>query len=103
MRVGARAFARLGWRVGGGAWTVGGRWGMGRGGALPERPAGSSWGGGGGAWASGPLDPAALLGVGGARLGLDAGEEGLGGLVVGVLGDELAAEGFGEDGLVEVY
>jgi hypothetical protein len=33
---------------------------------------------------------------------LDAGEEGLGGLVVGVLGDELAAEGFGENGLVEV-
>ena len=33
---------------------------------------------------------------------LDAGEEGFGGFVVGVLGDELAAEGFGEDGLVEL-
>ena len=34
--------------------------------------------------------------------GLDALEEEGGGLVGGVLGDEFASEGFGEDGLIQV-
>ena len=36
-------------------------------------------------------------------LGSDASEQDGGGLVVGVLGDEFATKGFGEDGLVELF
>jgi hypothetical protein len=39
--------------------------------------------------------------VGSGGLGPDAREQFAGGLVVGVLGDELAGEGAGEDGLAE--